>query len=74
MAGIQALIDQKYGRQGKANYVYFALAAKQFAKQGSKVCGASQITSKLPAKSCVFNDVTLGDMVDPCGENSSGVS
>ena len=36
MAGIQALIDQKYGRQGNANYVYYALAAKQFSQARNK--------------------------------------
>ncbi len=74
MAGIQALIDQKYGKQGNANYVYYALAASQFTKQGAKACDASQTTGRLPAASCIFNDVTLGDMVIPCGQNSKGVS
>ncbi|MGA9528377.1 MAG: protease pro-enzyme activation domain-containing protein [Terriglobales bacterium] len=74
MAGIQALIDQKYGRQGDANYVYYALAASQFTKQGTKVCNASQTTGKLPAPSCIFNDVTAGDMDIPCGQNWKGKS
>ncbi len=72
MAGIQALIDQKYGRQGNANYVYYALAASQFANKGAKTCDASQTSGKLPAASCIFNDVTRGDMDIPCGQ-SSGV-
>jgi subtilase family serine protease len=74
MAGIQALIDQKYGKQGNANYVYYALAAIQFAKQGTKACDASQTTGKLPAASCIFNDVTRGDMDIPCGQNAKGNS
>jgi subtilase family serine protease len=74
MAGIQALIDQKYGRQGDANYVYYALAASQFTKQGTKACNASQTTGKLPAGSCIFNDVTAGDMDIPCGQNAKGNS
>ncbi len=74
MAGIQALIDQKYGKQGNANYVYYALAAKQFTKQGAKACNASQTTGKLPAASCIFNDVTLGDMDIPCGQDYKGIS
>jgi hypothetical protein len=69
MAGIQALIDQKYGRQGDANYVYYALAANQFNKQGAKACNASQTTGQLPAAACVFNDITLGDMDIPCGQD-----
>ena len=74
MAGIQALIDQKYGKQGNANYVYYALAAAQFTKQGTKACDASQTTGKLPAASCIFNDVTRGDMDIPCGQNGKGNS
>jgi subtilase family serine protease len=74
MAGIQALIDQKYGKQGNANHVYYALAASQFTKQGAKACDASQTTGKLPVASCIFNDVTLGDMDIPCVQNSKGVS
>lgn len=69
MAGIQALIDQKYGKQGDANYVYYVLAANQFTKQGTKACNASQTSGKLPAASCIFNDVTLGDMDIPCGQD-----
>ncbi len=70
MAGIQALIDQKNGRQGNANYVYYALAANQFATQGASACNASQTNGALPASSCVFNDVQLGDMDIPCGQGS----
>jgi subtilase family serine protease len=70
MAGIQALIDQKFGRQGNANYVYYALAASQFSTQGTKICNASQTGGDLPAASCIFNDVTLGDMDIPCGQGS----
>jgi subtilase family serine protease len=69
MAGIQALIDQKNGRQGNANYVLYALAANQFATQGA-ACNASQTNGGLPASSCVFNDVQLGDMDIPCGQSS----
>jgi Pro-kumamolisin, activation domain len=74
MAGIQALINQQYGRQGNANYVYYALAAQQFAHPGGAAaqCDASQITGNLPAASCIFNDVTLGDVDIPCGQNTDG--
>jgi len=74
MAGIQALIDQKYGKQGNANYVYYALAATQFTTHGTKACDASQPDGKLPAASCIFNDVTRGDMDIPCGQNGKGNS
>jgi len=74
MAGIQALIDQKYGKQGDANYIYYRLAAQQFKQQGAAACDASQTTGDLPASSCIFNDVTRGDMDIPCGEAKNGAS
>jgi subtilase family serine protease len=70
MAGIQALINQRYGnKQGDTNFVYYELAAQQFAQQGASRCNASQLSGKLPAASCVFNDVTFGDITVPCGQN-----
>jgi subtilase family serine protease len=74
MAGIQALINQRFGKQGDANYVYYALAAKQITERGMKACNASKTNGKLSAPACVFNDVTLGDMDIPCGQTASGVS
>ncbi len=73
MAGIQALINQNYGKQGNANYVYYTLAAQQFSVQGSSACNASQTNGSLPASSCVFHDVTRGDMDIPCGAGRGGV-
>jgi hypothetical protein len=71
MAGIMALIDQSAGgRQGQANYVLYSLAASQ-AAQGiyPSQCNGSA-TSVLPASTCIFNDVTIGNNVVP-GELSS---
>jgi subtilase family serine protease len=72
MAGILALIEQRFGRQGDANYVLYFLAERQFLEQGPFRCNASQKSGGLPARSCVFNDITLGDMDIPCGQNSDG--
>jgi subtilase family serine protease len=72
MAGIQALINQKFGRQGDANYVYYALARWQFALPEAAACNASKTNGELPARSCIFHDVTLGDMDVPCGRNPDG--
>jgi subtilase family serine protease len=72
MAGIQALINQANGKQGNANYVYYALAAAQFTAQGTSACDASQTNGSLPASTCVFNDVTRGDMDIPCGVGRGG--
>jgi hypothetical protein len=70
MAGIQALIDQKFGRQGDANYVYYALARWQFGKPDARGCDAS--SARLPAATCIFHDVTAGDSDIPCGRNPDG--
>lgn len=66
MAGIMALVDQSAGgRQGQANYVLYSLAASQ-AAQGiyPSQCNGSN-TSGLPASTCIFNDVTVGNNVVP---------
>ncbi len=72
MAGIQALINQKFGRQGDANYVYYALARRQFLKADAADCDASRLDGVLPASNCVFHDITRGDMDIPCGRNTDG--
>ena len=72
MAGIQALINQKFGRQGDANYVYYALAHKQFKRANASECDASRRDGALPASTCIFHDITRGDMDIPCGQNADG--
>ena len=72
MAGIQALINQKFGRQGNANYVYYALAHQQFEGRHASACDASKTNGTLPAADCIFHDITRGDMDIPCGQNSDG--
>ena len=65
MAGIQALVDQKTGeRQGNPNPVYYALAKKEYGAQGNSKCNSS-LGNKVGA-SCIFHDVTLGDMDVNC--------
>jgi len=71
MAGIQALIDQKFGRQGDANYVYYAIARRQFLEQ-PHACDVSRTDGTLPASNCIFHDVTRGDTDIPCGRNPDG--
>lgn len=68
-AGIMALVNQKMGgRQGQANYVLYKLAAGQTYSQ----CNGSKTTA-LPASSCIFNDVTVGNNAVP-GEAGFGTS
>jgi hypothetical protein len=72
MAGILALIEQRHGRQGDANFVLYALAAEQFLSPEGSACNASRSDGQLPARHCVFNDITRGDMDIPCGRNGDG--
>jgi hypothetical protein len=53
-AGVMALVNQRYGRQGNANYVLYPMAAKS---------GASCNSSTAPAtnSSYIFYDVTVGN-------------
>ncbi|HLH17156.1 MAG TPA: protease pro-enzyme activation domain-containing protein [Bryobacteraceae bacterium] len=65
MAGIQALINQALGvtNAGNPNPVYYAIGAKQYSTaSGAAACDSSAG----PAGTCVFNDVTQGDIAVPC--------
>jgi len=70
MAGIQALVNQKYGRQGNPNPVYYKIAAAELG--ASTTTHAAQAASCLASEgnaigsSCVFNDVTQGDIDVAC--------
>jgi uncharacterized repeat protein (TIGR01451 family) len=69
MAGIQALIDQMAGGpQGNPAPIYYQLAAAEYGSGGSSSCNSSN--GSTVASSCIFYDVTLGDMdVDCVGPN-----
>ena len=65
MAGIQALVNQKTGsRQGNPNPVYYSLAASEYGASGDSSCNSTLGNSA--GKSCIFYDVTQGDMDIPC--------
>jgi subtilase family serine protease len=69
MAGIQALVNQKWGRQGNPNATYYKLAATEFGTAGSADCNSTK--GKTVASTCIFNDVTQGDINVNCtGPNS----
>jgi len=69
MAGIQALINQKTAsRQGNPNPVYYQLAASEYGSSGNGSCNSSN--GNTVSNSCIFYDVTQGDMdVDCAGPN-----
>ena len=65
VAGIQALVNQTMGgRQGNPNFVYYAIARREYGPAGSPACDASKGPSGDPA--CVFHDLTLGNTSQDC--------
>jgi hypothetical protein len=65
MAGFQALVNQKSGeRQGNPNPVYYSLAAKEYGSSGDSAC--SSTLGNTASSSCIFYDITLGDITLPC--------
>jgi len=68
LAGIQALVNQHQGgAQGNPNYVYYKLAATEYSGSGLSACNSSNGS----ASSCIFHDVTLGDMDVNCASSFS---
>jgi len=65
-AGIMALVNQKFGRQGNANFAIYKLAQMQYA--AATACNS--IASPLPSANCTFNDVTAGTIAMPCTKGS----
>jgi subtilase family serine protease len=75
-ASIQALINQKAGApQGNPDPVFYSLARSEYGSADdpdsatTSACNASQGTAV--SSSCVFHDVTTGNITEPCyGTNS----
>jgi Pro-kumamolisin, activation domain/Abnormal spindle-like microcephaly-assoc'd, ASPM-SPD-2-Hydin/HYDIN/CFA65/VesB-like, Ig-like domain len=65
MAGIQALVNQYTGaRQGNPDPVYYSLADTEYGAGGSSACDST--LGNAASGSCIFYDVTQGDMDVPC--------
>jgi subtilase family serine protease len=65
MAGIQALVNQKAGSaQGNPNPTYYSLAATEYGASGNAACNST--LGNAVASSCIFYDVTQGDMDVNC--------
>ncbi len=65
MAGIQALVNQKQGStQGLVNSIYYSLASAEYGASGNASCNSS--LGNGIGSTCIFNDVTQGDMDVPC--------
>jgi subtilase family serine protease len=72
-AGIVALINQKTGqRQGNVNYVLYSLAKNE----NFALCNSSSFTNPKvpPPATCVFQDITKGNVSVACVGGSSGCS
>jgi subtilase family serine protease len=73
LAGIQTLINQYIGESaGNPNYVYYNLAAKEYGINGSSNCNSSNGVSG--TGSCIFYDVTQGDINVPCAYYSGSTA
>jgi hypothetical protein len=69
MAGIQALVDQKWSiRAGNPNPRYYAIAKTEFGTKGNPSCYSINETA---GKGCTFNDITEGDIDIDCRHNGS---
>jgi len=65
LAGVQALINEKAGSsQGNPNPVYYSLAATEYGGAGNASCNST--LGNAVASSCVFYDVTQGDIDVNC--------
>lgn len=73
LAGMQALVNQKNGAyQGNPNVAYYALANAEYGSSGSSECNST--LGNGVASSCVFYDVTLGDMDVPCSNEIGDIN
>lgn len=77
MAGVQALINQAVGdRSGNILPTLYSIASREYGSNGSpnkpmlQSCNSANGTSE--GGDCVFNDVTMGDIVQPCFTGSLG--
>jgi hypothetical protein len=71
MAAIQALVVQHKGSlQGNPNPRYYALANTEYGPTGSTTCDSS--LGNGVGKSCIFYDVTMGDIDAYCIANRNG--
>ena len=62
IAGLMGLINQKYGRQGVANYTFYNLAAQEYGTQGSPNAGnlsscSGSAKGASSGSTCIFHDI-----------------
>ncbi|HTV64340.1 MAG TPA: hypothetical protein VMD98_01990, partial [Bryocella sp.] len=65
MAGIQLLVNQSTNSTwGNPNTVYYQLASEEYGSGGNAGCNST--LGNQASSSCIFYDVTLGDMDTDC--------
>ena len=72
MAGIQALINQKFGRQGRRKLRLLRARATAVLSARRARLRCQQDRRRAARAHCIFHDVTRGDMDIPCGRNPDG--
>jgi hypothetical protein len=80
MASIQALVNQKWGtgwqgsspRSGNPNPIYYKIANAEFGSSGNSACySINQPPRRGLGSSCVFYDITQGDINANCLQNGT---
>jgi subtilase family serine protease len=69
MAGIQAIINAKYGNQGNPVSTYYKIANTEFGSSGNSACySINQLSESRRgiAPNCAFYDITQGDNAVDC--------
>ncbi len=65
MAGIQALVNQKWGKsQGNPAPVFYTLARIEYGQKGNASC--QSFAQGGPPSNCLFHDITVGDIDVDC--------
>jgi hypothetical protein len=67
MAGIQALVNEKWGRQGNPNPTYYKIAKSEYGSSGKSSCNSS--LGKGVSSSCVFYCTGSHSCYKPSGSN-----
>ena len=75
MASIQALVNQKWNiRAGLPTPTYYSIAKSEFGASGNSTCySINQPPRRGLASSCVFYDITQGDIVTNCTTSTGRV-
>ena len=74
LAAVQALVNEKWGltKVGNPNPTYYSIANAEFGPSGNSNCYSINLPGRRGlASSCVFNDITVGDIDVVCKYNGN---